>query len=143
MKNNFTKLGLGTSTIASLGKSLSYVHAKKLFDIALDYNIRTIDTSDTYGSGDAEKLIGKIVKDKRNNFFIISKVGYRYLSLPNFFFPLNQIGKKILQNFKSKKCFKKEYILSGIEKSLKRLKIENLDCFPYLFSLFVAKVEHL
>ena len=82
MYNNFTQLGLGTSTIASYGRSLSLNDAKKLFDTAFDYNIRTIDTSDTYGSGDTERLIGKVIKNKRNNSFIISKVGVPYLSLP-------------------------------------------------------------
>ena len=127
MKENFTPLGLGTSTIASLGRSLTFNSAKKLFDTALDYNIKTIDTSNTYGSGDAERLIGKIIKDKRNDTFIISKVGMPYLSLPAFLSPFNQIGKKILQNLKIKKCYKKEYILNNIEKSLRRLNINNLD----------------
>ena len=93
MDNSFGKLGLGTSTIASFGRSLAYIRAKKLFDTALDFNIRTIDTSDVYGSGDAERLIGKIIKEKRNDFFIISKAGYQYLSLPGILSPLNQIGK--------------------------------------------------
>ena len=129
MYNSFTKLGLGTSTIASFGRSLSYIQAKNLFDAALDHNIRTVDTSDTYGSGDAERLIGKIIKEKRNDFFIISKAGYSYLSLPEILSPLNQIGKKILQSIRVNKCFKKEYILSSIEKSLKRLNIDYLDAF--------------
>ena len=129
MNNNFTQLGLGTSTIASFGRSTSYAQAKKLFDAALNFNIRTIDTSDTYGSGDAERLIGKIIKNKRNDVFIISKVGYPYLSLPAILSPLNQIGKKVLQGLRVKKCFKKEYILSNIEKSLKRLNINYLDAY--------------
>jgi len=129
MCNNFSKLGLGTSTIASFGRSLSFKKAKALFDLALNFNISTIDTSDAYGSGDAERLIGKIIKKKRNDFFIITKAGYQYLSLPGILSPLNQIGKKIIQGLKIKKCFKKEYILSSIEKSLKRLNIDHLDAF--------------
>ena len=42
MKDNFTPLGLGTSTIASLGRSLTFNSAKKLFDTALDYNIKLL-----------------------------------------------------------------------------------------------------
>ena len=30
MDNSFSKLGLGTSTIASFGRSLAYIRAKKL-----------------------------------------------------------------------------------------------------------------
>jgi len=129
MNNNFTQLGLGTSTIASLGRSLTFNQAKNIFDAAIEYNIRTVDTSNTYGSGDAERLIGKIVKDKRQDFFIISKVGHPYLSMPAFLTPFNQIGKKILQKFKKEKCFKKDYIITNIEKSLKRLNVNYLDAY--------------
>jgi len=110
MNKKISKLGLGTSNIASLGKSLPYNKAKRLFDLAFDMNVSTIDTSDTYGSGDAERLIGKIIEDKRNNIFIISKVGYPYITLPKSMSPLNQFGKKILQGLKFKKRFKKKYI---------------------------------
>ena len=129
MDKKLSKLGLGTSNIASLGKSLSFKKAKRLFDLALDINISTIDTSDTYGSGDAERLIGKIIKDKRKDIFIISKVGYPYIGLPEFLSPLNQFGKKLLQGLKFKKRFRKKYILSGVEKSLKRLNINYLDAY--------------
>ena len=129
MNKKISKLGLGTSNIASLGKSLPYNKAKRLFDLAFDMNVSTIDTSDTYGSGDAERLIGKIIEGKRNNIFVISKVGYPYITLPKSMSPLNQFGKKILQGLKFKKRFKKEYILSGIEKSLKRLNINHLDAY--------------
>ena len=131
MDKKISKLGLGTGNIASFGRSLSFKKAKRLFDLALDNHICTIDTSDTYGSGDAERLVGKIIKDKRNDVFIISKVGYPYVALPEIMSPFNQFGKKILQSLKFKKKFNKEYILSSIEKSLKRLNIDHLDA--YLF----------
>jgi pyridoxine 4-dehydrogenase len=129
MNNNFTQLGLGTSVIASLGRSNSFSKIDNIFNTAIDLNIKTIDTSDTYGSGDAERMVGKIIKNRRNETFIVSKVGYPYVSLPEILSPFNQIGKKILQGFRVNKCFKKEYILSGIEKSLKRLNIDSLDAY--------------
>ena len=129
MQNTFTQIGLGTSTLASLGKSLSFKNAKKLFDVAIDYNIRTIDTADTYGSGDAERLIGKITKGKRKDLFIISKVGYPYLDVPRYLSPINQFGKKLLQGVGIKKNFTKKYIINNIEKSLKRLNTDYLDTY--------------
>ena len=50
-KTNFTSLGLGTSKIASIGSRIHNEEAKKLFKQALDYDVRVIDTSDTYRSG--------------------------------------------------------------------------------------------
>ena len=108
MNNNFTQLGLGTSVIASLGRSNSFSKIDNIFNTAIDLNIKTIDTSDTYGSGDAERMVGKIIKNRRNETFIVSKVGYPYVSLPAILSPFNQIGKKILQGFRVNKCFKKE-----------------------------------
>ncbi|MDC0619441.1 aldo/keto reductase [Candidatus Pelagibacter ubique] len=129
MFENFSKLGIGTSNIASYGRSISFDNTKRLLDAALEYNINTLDTADTYGSGDAERLIGKIIKNNRNKFFIISKVGYPYLALPEILSPLNQFGKKIIQIFKKNKRFNKKYILASIEKSLKRLNINCLDSY--------------
>lgn len=129
MKNDISRIGFGTSDIASLGKSISYQKAKKILSTALEYDIYTIDTSDAYGSGDAEKLIGKLIRGERGKFFIISKTGLPVSNLPSFLSPLNQIGKKLKTLSGFKKKFDKKYIVSSIENSLKRLKVEYLDAY--------------
>ena len=58
--NTISPLGIGTSQIASLGRGINHSEAKRLFDTALDYQVTTIDTADTYGSGDSERM--KILK---------------------------------------------------------------------------------
>lgn len=127
--SQISKLGIGTSNIASLGRSITFKKAQLIFKTALDYNINTIDTSDTYGSGDAETLIGKIIREDRKKYFIISKAGMPTVNLPSFLSPINQITKKIKVYSGFKKRFDKRYIISNLEKSLKRLKIEYLDVF--------------
>ena len=112
MFENFTELGLGTSNIASFGRALSFKDGKNLIEQAIDLDIKTFDTADTYASGDAERLIGKIIQNKRNKIFIISKVGLPYIDFPEFLSPLNQFGKKILQTLNIKKNYSSKYILS-------------------------------
>lgn len=129
MFENFTELGLGTSNIASFGRALSFKDGKNLIEQAIDLDIKTFDTADTYASGDAERLIGKIIQNKRNKIFIISKVGLPYIDFPEFLSPLNQFGKKILQTLNIKKNYSSKYILSNIKKSLKRLNIDYLDAY--------------
>ena len=82
--SQISKLGIGTSTIASLGRSISFKKAQLILKTALDYDINTIDTSDTYGSGDAETLIGKIIREDREKYFIISKTGMPTVNLPSY-----------------------------------------------------------
>ena len=80
-----------------MGRSISNAEASKLFKTALDLNVKVIDTSNTYGSGDSERMISKSVKENRNEFFLITKAGFPHVYLPAYLSPLNQIGKKILQ----------------------------------------------
>ncbi len=129
MTDNFTTLALGTSRMASMGSKISQNEADLLFSIALENNIRTIDTSDTYGSGDSERMIGKAIKSNRKDYFIITKAGFPYMALPGFLSPLNQVGKKILQKISSEKSYKKDYLIKSLHKSLKRLKTDSVDCF--------------
>ena len=55
MNNSFSKLGLGTSAIASFGRSLSYIRAKKLFDTAFTIVVLSLRLS---------KFLKKIYKKK-------------------------------------------------------------------------------
>lgn len=58
LPDNLTSSGLGTSHIASMGRSISNAEANNLFKTALDLNVKTIETSNNYGSGDLAHHIG-------------------------------------------------------------------------------------
>ena len=114
LSEKLTKFGIGTSRIASMFDKMPQNLVNDLFSKALENNIRVIDTADTYGSGDSEITIGKAIKNKRDEYFIISKAGFPYVSLPTFFSPLNQVGKKIIQKFGIKNNYSKAYLLKYI-----------------------------
>jgi pyridoxine 4-dehydrogenase len=127
--STLSKIGLGTSRIASLGSSITAKEAQLLFNTALDNNVRLIDTADTYASGDAERMVGNAIIGKRNDFFIITKAGIPYMSLPQFCSPLNQIGKKVIKKIVKGRNFSKNYLVKSLHKSLKRLKTDCVDAF--------------
>lgn len=129
MHKKLSSIGLGTSRSASLGNRISKNEAKELFEVALTNNVRVIDTADTYGSGDAERMIGRAIAGKRNDFFLISKAGLPHMHLPEILSPLNQIGKKVYQKLGYKKNFSEQYLIKSVHKSLKRLQTDALDAF--------------
>ncbi|WP_158941319.1 aldo/keto reductase [Granulicella sp. S190] len=125
-----TPMGLGTGRLASLGSSLSRLQATELIHAAIDHGIRVIDTADTYGSGDAERTIGSALRERsREDCFLISKAGFAHVALPAVFSPLNQIGKKLVQKVSPGRSFSKAYLISCVQKSLKRLGTDHLDAF--------------
>jgi len=142
LSSNFSPLGLGTSHIASLGSRISLADAKKLIAKALESNVTLIDTSDTYGSGDAERMVGKAISGMRDDFFIMTKAGFTYMALPEFLSPLNQVGKKLMQKSHAKKNYSKKYLLSSLQSSLKRLNTDYVDAFVLHEPLATELLEH-
>jgi aryl-alcohol dehydrogenase-like predicted oxidoreductase len=67
-----SRLGLGSSTF---GGSISTNKAKKTLAIALEHGVNYIDTARSYGYGQAESIIGEIVKKQREQVFIATKFG--------------------------------------------------------------------
>jgi pyridoxine 4-dehydrogenase len=123
-------IGLGTGRLASIGNGISKKAATTLIHTAIDHGIRLIDTADTYGSGDSERTIGNALRGRvRKDCFLITKAGFRYVTLPAMLSPLNQIGKKLLQAGPQKKDFSRSYLLRCLEASLRRLRTDYVDAF--------------
>jgi len=129
INRNISKIGLGTGRLSSLGESISQKQCNELIKTALENGITVLDTADTYGSGDAERMLGKSITGMRENFFVITKAGFPHVSLPGWLSPVNQIGKKVMQKLNYKQNFSKIYLLKALHKSLKRLNVEAVDAF--------------
>jgi aryl-alcohol dehydrogenase-like predicted oxidoreductase len=100
-----------------------------LFNCAIENDVRLIDTANTYGSGDSERLIAKGIEGRRSDFRIITKAGFPFVALPDFLSPMNQVGKKLIQKFNVKKNYSHKYLINSLHGSLKRLKTDNVDVF--------------
>ena len=127
--DGWSRLGLGTGTLASLGRAASVTGVRSLLDAMEETGISVIDTADSYGSGDCEHLLAKALSGRRDGFRIITKAGYRHGNLPGVLRPLNQFVKKGLQKLGYRQCFDPAYLVRYLENSLRRLNTDHVEGF--------------
>lgn len=60
----------------SLGKDQK--QAGNIIDYALEHNINHLDTADLYDFGKNEEVVGKAIKEKREQIILTSKVGNNF-----------------------------------------------------------------
>lgn len=112
-----SEIGLGTAQIGgpSLigGKYTGYSKIEKsealrILNNAYDAGINFYDTSDKYGDGESERLLGEAFCKKRDKVILATKCG------------ITAAGDR---------CFEKKYVKSCLEQSLKNLKTDYIDVF--------------
>jgi aryl-alcohol dehydrogenase-like predicted oxidoreductase len=86
-------------------EGIAVIHA------ALDHGINLLDTSDAYGAGHNEELVGKAIKGRRDEVVLATKFGN-----------LGGRGGKFADG-------RPEYVTSSCEASLKRLGIDTIDLY--------------
>ncbi len=127
---NFSKLGLGTGTLASLGRAASFTEVQCLLKTMESLGETLIDTADSYGSGDCEKLLSRALRaGKSETFQVITKAGYPMSNLPGPFPGLNQVAKKIRHRLGARPCFEPQYLEKSLEASLVRLRLDRVEAF--------------
>ncbi|MEO7098028.1 MAG: aldo/keto reductase [Luteolibacter sp.] len=125
----WSKLGLGTGTLASLGRAASLSQVDNLISMMLKSGVTVIDTADCYGSGDCERLLGRALGQKRKEFTVITKAGYRLSDLPGPLRLLNPFIKKGLHRWGRRQIFDPAYLAKCLDHSLSRLGMEQVDAF--------------
>lgn len=108
-KTKVSKVVLGCMRIQELGVQ----GVCSLLDTSLDCGINFLDTADCYSNGLSEELLGQAFSHNtkfRENFFLQSKCGIR--------------NEENVASYD----FSKDYIISCVDNSLKRLKTDHLDC---------------
>ena len=127
--HQLSQLGIGTSRVASLGNRLSSDEFVNFLRLATANGVNLIDTADFYGSGDAERLIGKCLNNTDYPFFVVTKAGLPCVHTPGWLSPLNQIAKKVKQRAGAKGNYTAAYLIDSVQKSSKRLGVEAVDAF--------------
>ena len=99
---------LGTLTF---GSDSDFGDSKAIIDTCLNNNITFFDTADSYNAGTSEEFLGKILKGKRHQVTIASKVGM------------------VVQNGSYTVNLSKKHILKSIDESLHRLQTDYIDLY--------------
>jgi aryl-alcohol dehydrogenase-like predicted oxidoreductase len=103
-----SRIGFGCMSLSGNTKENELIVHK-----ALEAGINYFDTANLYERGDNERLIGSLIRSKRNQVVLATKVGNQYRA----------DGSGWDWNPS------KEYILSAVEESLKRLQTDYIDLY--------------
>lgn len=106
-----TVIGFGAMTIGGAFGPVDDGESNRALHAAIDGGINFIDTSDAYGAGRSENIIGQFLKERsdRNDIIIFTKGGNNMAT--------------------GERDFTPEYISNALENSLKRLEIEAIDLY--------------
>jgi aryl-alcohol dehydrogenase-like predicted oxidoreductase len=105
-------IGLGTMVHAGHFGPMSDAESLSAIDAALDLGVNFIDTSDAYGAGYSETLLGKALKGKRDKVILATKGGNVMVG-PN----------------RGKTDFSAAYISRVMDESLMRLQTDYVDLY--------------
>ncbi len=100
----------------------------RLLQRALELGMNFVDTSDSYASGESEKLVGEAIKGQRDKIILSTKFGYDIHS------PVKREGHQ-----EREQIFTPEHINIAVEESLERLQTSYID----LYQLHNPKMEHV
>ena len=105
-------IGLGTMVHAGHFGPMKDSESLGAIETALDLGVNFIDTSDAYGAGYSEKLLGNALKGKRDKVIIATKGG-NVMTGPN----------------RGKRIFDADYISRVMDESLARLQTDYIDLY--------------
>src|SRR5437870_11773415 len=105
-------VGLGTMVHAGHFGPMKDEESLEAIAAALDLGVNFIDTSDAYGAGYSETLLGKALKGKRDKVILATKGGNVMVG-PN----------------RGKRIFDPEYISRVMDDSLQRLQTDYIDLY--------------
>ena len=133
-------LGFGCGRIGSFNNPATDRDTMRLLERALDLGVTLFDTADIYGQGDSERAIGRLLRNRRGKGFVVTKVGNLFSAKMRLLLPLKPVLKPIIamsSTMRSKVTdrrgasmetdFSPPYLVSGLEASLRRLRMDNVD----------------
>ncbi|HEY8460293.1 MAG TPA: aldo/keto reductase [Blastocatellia bacterium] len=88
--------------------------ARRALNLAIDQGVNFIDTALAYGEGHSERLVGEVVRSRKERIYIASKVPPKNREWPARDVPLREV-------------FTYDYIIECTEQSLRNLGVETID----------------
>jgi aryl-alcohol dehydrogenase-like predicted oxidoreductase len=109
---NVSAIGLGCMSLSGIYGEADDTQSEELIRHAIDLGVNHLDTSDMYGWGHNEEVVGRAIKGRRDKVFLASKFGQvRREGQPN-----GVDGRP-------------EYVAAACDASLKRLGVEVIDLY--------------
>ncbi len=135
-------LGLGCGRLGSVGQAGGDEAALRLIKTALDAGINFFDTSDIYGQGRSEKLLGTALRGQRGKVIVATKAGFCLSPLGGAASRLKPLLRRVLRLIpgfarsiqkvratQQRQDFSAPYLTQCVEGSLGRLGVDALDVF--------------
>jgi D-threo-aldose 1-dehydrogenase len=121
-----TRIGLGTAPLGNLFTAVSEEDAVATVEAAWDEGWRYFDTAPHYGLGLAEERLGRALRDKpRDSYVLSSKVGR--LLVPSDSPAPDDQGYEVTTDLRREWDFSRDGVLRSIEDSLRRIGTDRLD----------------
>ena len=138
-----SELGLGCAKLSgSMSKNMNSKEATRLLHEAFDQGINFFDTSDSYGNGKSEELLGQAFRDRRDQVIIASKAGYQVSAAAGWALRIKPLLQPLISSMawlkravrqarttQKPQNFTPEYLSQAVEESLRRLQTDYLDLF--------------
>lgn len=116
------------------GELLDESAAQAVIHRAWDLGVHTLDTSNVYGGGRAEELIGKIIGTRRDQIVLCTKVGFRVGDDPSTH--AEALSGRLDHQERWKRGIaphhqglSRSHIIAAVEASLRRLRTDYLDLY--------------
>ena len=110
-EQSVSAIGLGCMALSSAYRPTGDAEASALIERALDLGVTHLDSADTYGWGHNERLLGRVLADRRDQVYLASKFGQ-----------LVADGVRAVRG-------DPEYVRTSCEASLERLGIDHIDLY--------------
>lgn len=112
-----SEVGFGAWPIGSGWGAVSEEDALDALRTAIDQGVNLIDTADVYGDGRSERLIARVLKERRERVYVLTKAGRR-------------LNPHVAEGYN------RANLTAFVERSLKNLEVDTLDlvqlhCPPY------------
>jgi aryl-alcohol dehydrogenase-like predicted oxidoreductase len=125
-----SEVGFGVWTLAAgWWGDFTDEQAIALLHRAHDLGITLFDSSDSYGNGRADELLGRAFGDRRDQVTLATKIGYDFYNNPDV-----RRGQQEIPH-----GTEPEYLRFAVEQSLRRLRTDVIDILAY----HNAKAEHV
>jgi aryl-alcohol dehydrogenase-like predicted oxidoreductase len=73
-----SELGIGCSRAGSISNPAPISEIKRTLSAALDLGVNVFDTANIYGGGESERMIGGVVKGRKDKVFVVTKIGFKF-----------------------------------------------------------------